>query len=73
MRVSQFVRMADTAVCIGGPEPRDSYLRGERILEAAGMIEVEMSEDDVAHVARIVARRCTWRTAVNPIRRTPSS
>jgi 3-methylcrotonyl-CoA carboxylase alpha subunit len=30
-----FVRMADQAVCIGGPAPRDSYLRGERILEVA--------------------------------------
>jgi len=29
------VRMADEAVHIGGPAPADSYLRGERILQAA--------------------------------------
>lgn len=34
-REALFVRMADVAVEVGGPAPRDSYLRGERILEAA--------------------------------------
>jgi 3-methylcrotonyl-CoA carboxylase alpha subunit len=34
-RNAQFVRMADRAVFIGGSAPRDSYLRGERIIEAA--------------------------------------
>ena len=34
-RNALFVRMADRAVCIGGPAPRDSYLRAERILEVA--------------------------------------
>jgi 3-methylcrotonyl-CoA carboxylase alpha subunit len=34
-RGSLFVNMADVAVEIGGPAPRDSYLRAERILEAA--------------------------------------
>jgi 3-methylcrotonyl-CoA carboxylase alpha subunit len=34
-RRAQFVRMADQALLIGGPQPRDSYLRGERIIEAA--------------------------------------
>jgi len=29
------VRYANQAVCLGGPSPADSYLRGERILEAA--------------------------------------
>jgi 3-methylcrotonyl-CoA carboxylase alpha subunit len=32
---ARHVRLADEAVLIGGPEARDSYLRGERILEAA--------------------------------------
>src|SRR4051794_27828254 len=34
-RDAPFVRMADETVRIGGPLPRDSYLRGERILEVA--------------------------------------
>jgi 3-methylcrotonyl-CoA carboxylase alpha subunit len=34
-RRAQFVRMADQAVFIGGPAPRDSYLRGELIIHAA--------------------------------------
>ncbi len=34
-RAALFVRMADAAVEIGGPAPRDSYLRADRILEAA--------------------------------------
>ncbi len=34
-RAALFVRMADVALEIGGPAPRDSYLRAERILEAA--------------------------------------
>jgi len=34
-RSALFVRMADVAVEIGGPAPRDSYLRSDRILEAA--------------------------------------
>jgi 3-methylcrotonyl-CoA carboxylase alpha subunit len=34
-RASAFVRMADVAVEIGGPAPRDSYLRADRILEVA--------------------------------------
>ncbi|MFN3961971.1 MAG: biotin carboxylase N-terminal domain-containing protein, partial [Fimbriimonadaceae bacterium] len=29
------VQWADEAVCVGGPEPRESYLRSEAILEAA--------------------------------------
>ncbi len=32
---AQHARLADEAVCIGGPRPQDSYLRGEAILEAA--------------------------------------
>lgn len=34
-RSALFVRMADVAVEVGGPAPRDSYLRADRILEAA--------------------------------------
>src|SRR5688572_5404019 len=34
-RDALFVRMADRALCIGAPPPRDSYLRGDRIIEAA--------------------------------------
>ncbi|MGP3696166.1 acetyl/propionyl/methylcrotonyl-CoA carboxylase subunit alpha [Rhodobacter sp. NSM] len=33
--VALHVAMADEAVAIGGPQPADSYLRGERIIEAA--------------------------------------
>jgi len=29
------VQLADQAVCIGGPRPADSYLRGDRIIQAA--------------------------------------
>ncbi|MDU8910541.1 acetyl/propionyl/methylcrotonyl-CoA carboxylase subunit alpha [Aestuariicoccus sp. MJ-SS9] len=29
------VQMADAAVCVGGPAPRDSYLRGDAIIAAA--------------------------------------
>ena len=32
---AQHARLADEAVCIGGPRPQDSYLRGEAILAAA--------------------------------------
>jgi len=32
---ARHVRAADTAVAIGGPAPADSYLRGERIIQAA--------------------------------------
>ena len=32
---AQHVRQADEAYCIGGPQPGDSYLRGEAILEVA--------------------------------------
>ncbi|MFZ7090461.1 acetyl/propionyl/methylcrotonyl-CoA carboxylase subunit alpha [Primorskyibacter sp. 2E233] len=32
---AKHVQMADTAICIGGAAPADSYLRGERIIEAA--------------------------------------
>jgi 3-methylcrotonyl-CoA carboxylase alpha subunit len=32
---AQHVRQADEALCIGGPRPQDSYLRGEAIIEAA--------------------------------------
>ncbi|MEE3070486.1 MAG: biotin carboxylase N-terminal domain-containing protein, partial [Pseudomonadota bacterium] len=32
---SAHVEMADEAVCIGGAAPAESYLRGERIIEAA--------------------------------------
>ncbi len=34
-RHALFVQMADQAVCIGAPPPRESYLRAERILEVA--------------------------------------
>ncbi|MDS9467795.1 biotin carboxylase N-terminal domain-containing protein [Paracoccus sp. MBLB3053] len=34
-RASRHVAMADEAVHIGGPAPRDSYLRGDAIIEAA--------------------------------------
>jgi urea carboxylase len=32
---ARHVREADEAVCVGGPRPSDSYLRADRILEAA--------------------------------------
>ena len=32
---AQHVRQADEALCIGGPRPQDSYLRGDAIIEAA--------------------------------------
>jgi 3-methylcrotonyl-CoA carboxylase alpha subunit len=32
---AQHVRQADEALCIGGPRPQDSYLRGEAIIQAA--------------------------------------
>lgn len=32
---AQFVQLADEAVCIGGPQPADSYLNMENILSAA--------------------------------------
>ena len=32
---SKHVAMADTAVHIGGPAPKDSYLRGDAIIAAA--------------------------------------
>jgi len=34
-RDAQHVRLADEGVAIGGPRPQESYLRGERIIEAA--------------------------------------
>lgn len=34
-RAALHVEMADQAVCIGGPAPKDSYLRGDAIIEAA--------------------------------------
>lgn len=32
---AMFVREADESICIGGPAPADSYLRGDAIIEAA--------------------------------------
>jgi len=32
---AQHVRQADEAICIGGPRPQDSYLRGDAIIAAA--------------------------------------
>ena len=32
---AQHVRQADEAHCIGGPQPADSYLRGDAIIEVA--------------------------------------
>src|SRR5204862_7438570 len=32
---AQHVRQADEAICIGGPRPQESYLRGEAIIAAA--------------------------------------
>ena len=32
---AQHVRLADEAICIGGPRPQESYLRGDAIIAAA--------------------------------------
>ena len=34
-RDAQHVRLADEGVCIGGPRPQESYLRGDAIIAAA--------------------------------------
>lgn len=40
-RDSLAVRMADRAVCIGGPRPHDSYLHPQRVLAAASALKVD--------------------------------
>jgi acetyl-CoA carboxylase biotin carboxylase subunit len=40
-RDSLAVRMADRAVCIGGPRPHDSYLSPQRVLAAASALKVD--------------------------------
>ena len=40
-RDSLAAKMADRAVCIGGPKPQDSYLQPRRILAAASALEVD--------------------------------
>ena len=43
-RGADYLRLADKAVCIGGPAPRDSYLKSDRIIAAA-----EVSGADAIH------------------------
>ena len=40
-RTSPHVRFADEAVCIGPPASKDSYLRGDKIIEVAKTLGVE--------------------------------
>jgi len=40
-RLSLHVLVADDAVCIGGPEPRDSYLNVEAVVKAAKKVSAE--------------------------------
>jgi acetyl-CoA carboxylase, biotin carboxylase subunit len=40
-RDSLAVKMADRAVCIGGPKPHDSYLHPKRVLAAASALDVD--------------------------------
>lgn len=40
-RNALFVRYADEAVCIGGPASKDSYLKGETIIEVAKQLNVD--------------------------------
>ena len=43
-RRAEYLRLADRAICIGGPAPRDSYLKSDRIIAAA-----EVSDADAIH------------------------
>ncbi len=36
-----YLRLANRAICIGGPSPRDSYLRADRIIAAAEVCDVD--------------------------------
>ncbi|HET7377183.1 MAG TPA: biotin carboxylase N-terminal domain-containing protein, partial [Anaerolineae bacterium] len=38
---SMHVRLADEAIPIGQPAPKDSYLRGDKIIEAAKLVGAE--------------------------------
>jgi len=43
-RGAAYLRLADRAICIGGPAPRESYLKSDRIIAAA-----EVSGSDAIH------------------------
>lgn len=43
-RGASYLDLADRAICIGGPEPRDSYLKSDRIIAAA-----EVAAADAIH------------------------
>jgi acetyl-CoA carboxylase biotin carboxylase subunit len=43
-RGARYLELADRAICIGGPAPRDSYLKSDRIIAAA-----EVSRADAIH------------------------
>ena len=43
-RGAEYLQLADQAICIGAPAPRDSYLKSERIIAAA-----EVSGSDAIH------------------------
>ena len=43
-RGRDYLKLADRCICIGGPAPRDSYLKSDRIIAAA-----EVSKADALH------------------------
>ena len=50
-RAARHVRMADEAVAIGGNPPSDSYLRIDRIVDAANATGADRCARDDAHQA----------------------